>query len=174
MLCVAALAARPGGQVYLGVTCDAILAAKPYASLLQLFSHRADAAAAYLRRVRPSLRVDASELQEGPPKAATLDWMQALVISRETAAGGEAVQEQRAARSFPPLAMLIVDLVGAASQAPLARKLSSSGLRALEAGVRPAEAAGSRTTHARARAQERGLQSPPLPPLPSHDGEESC
>jgi hypothetical protein len=43
---------------------------------------------------------------------------------------------------FPPLALLIVDLVGATSQAPLARKLSSSGLREMEAAQEAAREAG--------------------------------
>ena len=142
MLAVAAALTR--GLLYLGITADALLHGKPYAALVQPAAARSAAAAAYLASVRPGLRVDASSLTGEPPKAVTHAHMQALVISRETAAGGEAVQAQRAARGYPPLQMLTVDLVGADSQSPMARKLSSSGLRALEA---EAEEAPARDAH---------------------------
>ncbi len=78
---------------------------------------------------------------------------------------------------MPPLALLTVDLVGATSQAPLARKLSSSGLRELEAAqeaARDAAAAQGATRAARASASAGGggaaasAAGAQLPP--PHDG----
>ena len=63
-----------------------------------------------------------------------------LVISRETVEGAKKLAAMRAERGIDePLAFILVDLVGAASQAADAPKLSSSGLRAEAAAV---EAAG--------------------------------
>ena len=153
------------GHLYLGVTGDALLSGKAHAHLLQSYEERLGCARAYLQALRPApapLRLDTSTLTAAPPKAATMETIQALVLSRETAGGAAAVQAQRcvhaishprvsfflgshfrahavaslprsAARGFPPLRLLTVDLVGATSQAPLSRKLSSSGLRELEA-----------------------------------------
>jgi hypothetical protein len=81
---------------------------------------------------------------------------------------------RRAALGLPPLALLTVDLVGATSQAPLARKLSSSGLRELEAAqeaARDAAAAQGATRAARASAGGGGGASAAGAQLPPpHDG----
>ena len=130
LLCVAA--ALTTELLYLGVTGDSLLSAKNYAHLVQPYAVREACAVAYVRLLRPGLRVDSSTLSAAPPKAATLAHVQALVVSRETLAGGQAVQQQREARGFPPLFLLTVDLVGATVQTPLARKLSSSALREQE------------------------------------------
>jgi phosphopantetheine adenylyltransferase len=126
--------------LYVGVTGDALLSGKAHRHLVQSFAAREAAARAFVAALRPDLPVEMSELSSAPPKAATLEPMACLVISRETAAGGRALQAQRAAAGFAPLVLLVVDLVGATSQAPLARKLSSSGLRELEAAQEAREA----------------------------------
>ena len=107
--------------LYVGVTGDALLSGKAHRHLVQSFAAREAAARAFVAALRPGLPVEMSELSAAPPKAATLAPMACLVISRETAAGGRALQAQRAAAGFAPLVLLVVDLVGATSQAPLAR-----------------------------------------------------
>ena len=122
------------------MTGDALLSGKAHRHLVQSFGAREAAARGFVAALRPGLRVDTSELSAAPPKAATVAPMACLVISRETAAGGLALQAQRQQAGLAPLVLLVVDLVGATSQAPLARKLSSSGLRELEAAQEAREA----------------------------------
>ena len=84
-------------MLYIGVTGDALLSGKSHRHLVQSYDAREASARAFVAALRPSLRVDTSQLTEAPPKAATSAAMTALVISRETLAGGRAVQAQRCA-----------------------------------------------------------------------------
>jgi len=134
LLAVSALASTH--TVYLGVTGDELLAKKANAQLLWPFEKRAAVAADFIRLVKPALNVEVSALldPQAPPKAATMAEISALVISRETTAGGAKVVEMRKARGIDaPLTLVLVDLVGAASQSSDAMKLSSSLLREVEA-----------------------------------------
>jgi phosphopantetheine adenylyltransferase len=49
--------------------------------------------------------------------------MEGLIISRETIAGGNSIQRYREEHGYPPLALVVVDLIGASSQAADADKL---------------------------------------------------
>ena len=49
--------------------------------------------------------------------------MEGLIISRETIAGGNSIQRYREEHGYPPLALVVVDLFGASSQAADADKL---------------------------------------------------
>jgi pantetheine-phosphate adenylyltransferase len=84
--------------LYIGVTGDALLCGKAHRHLVQSYEAREAAARAFVAALRPTLRCDTSLLSTAPPKAATLPDMHALVISRETHAGGQAVQAQRCVR----------------------------------------------------------------------------
>jgi pantetheine-phosphate adenylyltransferase len=65
------------------------------------------------------------------PTLAELDSdMQALVVSRETMAGAHAINQGRIARGFPPLAVIVVPVLGAFKEGS---KLSSSWLREQDA-----------------------------------------
>lgn len=65
--------------------------------------------------------------------------MQALVVSSETVAGAEAINEDRKRRGFEPLQLIIVQLVGVRSKVLGGDKLSSTALRAAEAAKQTAE-----------------------------------
>jgi phosphopantetheine adenylyltransferase len=51
--------------------------------------------------------------------------MEGLIISRETVAGGASIQRYREEHGFPPLQLVVVDLIGASSQAADSQKLRS-------------------------------------------------
>jgi pantetheine-phosphate adenylyltransferase len=138
LLAVAALACTR--TCYVGVTGDKLLSNKANAHLLHTYEHRAYAAKDFLQSVRPSLTVELSALLEpaAPPKAATMPEITALVISRETVAGGAKLQQARRERGITePLDLILVDLVGASSQEADAIKLSSSALRGVDATLGP-------------------------------------
>ena len=52
------------GCVYIGITGDALLKNKKYASLLQPYDVRCGAAAAYVNEVQPGVRVQTGELHD--------------------------------------------------------------------------------------------------------------
>jgi pantetheine-phosphate adenylyltransferase len=54
--------------------------------------------------------------------------MEGLIISRETVAGGDTIQRYREEHGFPPLELVVVDLIGASSQTADAQKLRSVSL----------------------------------------------
>jgi pantetheine-phosphate adenylyltransferase len=130
LLAVAALAARD--SLFIGVTDGALVAAKAGRAPLQPYAARVDAAAAFTRAVRPDgLAVEAAPLTDpAEPTAAETDpAVGALVVSAETLPGGEAIVAGRAARGVPPLALVVVGLVGAGAGRG---KVSSTALRDAE------------------------------------------
>jgi len=153
-LLLAATAALAGRTAYLGVTDDALLAGKANRALLQPLAARRDAAAAFLRSVRPGLAVTSGVLSDpsAPTAAETDAGMQALVVSRETLAGAQAINAGRAHRGFAPLAVAVVGLVhgggrgggggdGSGGGQGTDGKLSSTQLREREAAAAGAAAA---------------------------------
>jgi len=149
-LLLAATAALAGRAAYLGVTDDALLAGKANRALLQPLAVRRDAAAAFLRSVRPGLAVTAGVLSDpaAPTAAETDPGVRGLVVSRETLAGARAINAGRARRGFAPLAVAVVGLVhgggggrGGGGGQRADDKLSSTQLREREAAAAAAAAA---------------------------------
>ena len=121
--------------VFIGVTADVLLANKRHRDLIEPYEARASKAASFVAKTRPPtspLAVQCGPLDDGPPLAATVRDMRALVVSRETIAGGEAIQEARRDAGFPPLRITCVGLVK--GRAGKGRgddgKVSSTALRA--------------------------------------------
>ncbi|KAF8056133.1 Phosphopantetheine adenylyltransferase 1 [Scenedesmus sp. PABB004] len=139
LLAATALVCR--GQVFVGITSDALLAAKANRALLHGYDARRGAAVDFLALVRPGLAVSWGALADPQaPTQAELDpGMQALVVSQETLPGGEAINAGRARRGFAPLALVAVGLVGGAA------KLSSTALREADAAAAAMAAAGGRS-----------------------------
>jgi len=127
---------RPGPTLFVGVTGPALLGKKARAELLEPYEVRASRAEAFARAcVRASDEpsdVRVGPLDASPPLAATTRAMTALVTSRETAAGGAAINDARREAGFEALALLEVGLVGGGGGQE-GGKLSSSALRDAEA-----------------------------------------
>jgi len=154
--------------LYVGVTVDELLYSKKLHHLVEPLQVRTASALAFVAAVAPGLQVETSALSGGPPKAVTWSGMQALVVSRETLSGAMTVQQQRAERGFVPLRLLTVDLVGAASQEPLARKLSSSSLREMEHAAAAGGAGKHYAQHGGAAAAAAAANHHRLPPTVEH------
>ena len=75
-----------------------------------------------------------SDVAQEPTAAATDPHMQALIVSQETVPGAEAINKDRQHRGFSPLSVFVVDLVGTGSKELNGEKLSSTALRARDAG----------------------------------------
>ena len=123
------------GVLYVGVTSDEMLRGKTRAGMIASYDDRAAAALAFLRATRPprdaSLDVRVGPLRPcEPPLAATTERMDALVVSRETSEGGEALNRRRRERGFAPVTLITVGVIGDDGEGG---KLSSSALRDAEA-----------------------------------------
>ena len=68
----------------------------------------------FVEKARPRsspVEVRCGPLDDGPPLAATVGDMKALVVSAETLCGGETLQAMRKERGFEPLKLVSVGLV---------------------------------------------------------------
>lgn len=142
-------ARRPA--LYVGVTAAELLTTKTHWDLIQPYEARAAAARSFLAATRPppppqesaeagggagvDVDIQVGPLDLSPPLAATVEDMEALVISRETTVGGEALNALRSSSGFAPVALVVVGLVG--EQEGRVPKLSSTALRQAEAEPRP-------------------------------------
>ena len=136
LLATSSACAPPEGVVFVGVTGDELLVNKRHRRLVQAYDDRAAAAETFLRATRgptAAIELHVGPLDAGLPLAATVRDMDALVVSRETVAGADAVNAARVERGFAPLAIVVVGLVGGGEGAMEEEKLSSSALRAAEA-----------------------------------------
>ena len=134
LLAAAALATHLEGTLYVGVTGEALLANKSDKNKIQPYDARAANAERFLESVWCfKTKIETGPLDGSPPLASTVEDMRALVVSRETLAGAEAVNAQRRDLGFPPLTIVAVGVVGGVGDSDEARertKLSSSALRA--------------------------------------------
>ncbi|BDA50031.1 probable phosphopantetheine adenylyltransferase [Coccomyxa sp. Obi] len=91
---------------------DKLLEKKKHFELLEPYDQRAAAADSYIKSVRPALTVQTGALLDPkePTAAATEEGMQALVVSKETVSGGEAINQYRREHGFAPLELVVVDL----------------------------------------------------------------
>lgn len=126
---------RDSPTVFIGVTGDVLLTNKRHRDLIEPYAVRASKASSFVAKTRPPtspLAIKCGPLDDGPPLAATVRDMRALVVSRETLKGGEAIQEARRSAGFPPLRVTCVGLVK--GRAGKGRgddgKVSSTALRA--------------------------------------------
>ena len=135
LLATALRLTRPGGTLYVGVMSADMLKNKAHGELVESYATRAESARAFLAACDPaaSVAVRVGPLDNGPPLAATVRDMSALVVSRETITGAEALNDMRRSAGFDPLTLVVVDLVGASSAES---KLSSTALRARDAARR--------------------------------------
>lgn len=133
LLATASRAVASGGVLYVGVTSAELLANKAYGALVESYADRAARARAFLALCDPesSIELRVGPLDASPPLAATVRDMSGLVVSRETVAGAEALNDMRLSAGFAPLRVVVVDLVRGDESEAL--KLSSTRLRERDA-----------------------------------------
>eukprot|EP00171_Calliarthron_tuberculosum_P014366 IDg14366t1 len=127
LLTAAAWAARDA--VWVGVAGEPLLSRKSHRALISPLSTRLHAVDDFIQRAAPSLVVRTSELRDSAGVAGSEKSISALVVSRETLRGARRVNEERASRGLPGVAILAVDVLFRAGGG----KLSSSALRARDA-----------------------------------------
>eukprot|EP00903_Cladosiphon_okamuranus_P006914 g6729.t1 len=110
------------GTLTVGVTADSMLKKKSNANMMSSLSERLEGVTDFLRTLNPQLRVRAEGITDpyGPP--AVEEAFDVIVVSSETVAGAEKINELRAQKGFRPLAVAVTRRMAVAT-------LSSSYLR---------------------------------------------
>ncbi len=92
-----------GARLVVGVTVDAMLRKKANADLIASYDVRAEAVVAFVRHVKPSVRVCVVPLEDRYGPSVTDPALQAIVVSSETFAAVEAINRIRSERGLPIL-----------------------------------------------------------------------
>ena len=122
-------------QLIIGITSSALLISKAHSTLIQPYGTRERNVKRFLEIFKPRLDVRCVEIDDpyGPTKDEAD--IQALVVSRETRSGGEAVNKVRRENGLGELVMFLIDVISPSemniqSEGDLkAKKLSSSFIR---------------------------------------------
>ncbi|KZO97780.1 Nucleotidylyl transferase [Calocera viscosa TUFC12733] len=100
-------------KLIVGLTAAPLLQNKKHAELVQSFSVRTEAVEGFCSMFRPGVRVQAVELSDVAGPTAWDKSIEALVVSRETVSGAEAIAKIRASASLPPLEVYVIDVISA-------------------------------------------------------------
>ncbi|KAF9427871.1 hypothetical protein BGZ94_003955 [Podila epigama] len=118
-------------RVVCGVTDDEMLKTKKFKEFMEPLDKRIAAVKTFLRVFKRSLTCEVVPIHDmyGPT---TIDkQLQALMVSKETAKGGEAVNKERANRQLPPLNIEIINVISPTETAvdEVSLKISSTYIR---------------------------------------------
>ncbi|GAA5940747.1 putative pantetheine-phosphate adenylyltransferase [Sporobolomyces koalae] len=98
-------------KVIVGVSDDALLGKKQHRAHLESIQQRIRNVEAFIELVRPTITHQVVPLQDVYGPTATDPDIQALVVSEETRAGGDAINKLRAQRSLSTLTTHVINLV---------------------------------------------------------------
>ena len=111
----------------MGCLADKYLSKKQCRDGIESLERRSQKVIEFVSSLRPGLSVTLSVLRDPdePTPAETNETLNALVVSKETLRGGEAINEWRLQRGLRPLTLVTTGLVGECD----GKKLSSTTLR---------------------------------------------
>eukprot|EP00897_Mesotaenium_endlicherianum_P000930 jgi/Mesen1/10838/ME000093S10350 len=135
LLRAAAEAARE--KVVVGVSAGPMLEKKELADMIEPLELRRKAVEDYVKSLKPQLAVHTEPLYDAYGPSIVDPALEAIVVSKETEAGGAAVNRKRAERNLSQLEVVVIDLV---EEMGSLEKVSSTMLRRREAERRTAQA----------------------------------
>ncbi|KAF7796694.1 hypothetical protein EIP86_007877 [Pleurotus ostreatoroseus] len=109
LLSMAAWIARD--TLIVGVTDDALLQKKANKDVLQSIGVRMTVAKAFLRLFRPQVQYEMVPITDVYGPTGWEPNIQALVVSKETLPGAEAIEKHRKEKSLPPLHRFVIDVI---------------------------------------------------------------
>lgn len=98
-------------KVIVGVTDDALLTKKANREVLESLPERIRVVRQFMELFKPSLVYDIVPIQDVYGPTGSDPNIQALVVSKETASGGKAVDKFREEKGFPPLKTFVIDVI---------------------------------------------------------------
>jgi len=113
-------------RVVVGVSTGPMLTTKEYAHLIEPLDVRRHAVEAFIKSVKPELKVQTEPITDPYGPSIVDAGLEAIVVSEETMKGGEAVNKKRAERGLSQLQVEVVDLIFEDGNT---EKISSSQLR---------------------------------------------
>jgi pantetheine-phosphate adenylyltransferase len=109
-----------------GITGPELLKNKEYAQAMESYAHRKESVESFLNYVYPSLQLHIEMMHDVYGPTATIENIDALVISTETRSGGEQVNQFRMEKKWSELTIYEVNLIGSGKSD---QKISSTQLR---------------------------------------------
>jgi len=94
-------------SLVIGITGDEMLKKKSNAGLIGSYAARAGGVEAFLRAVKPSLKLEPVEIQDPFGPTITDASIQAIVVSSETIPGAHKINQLRGEKGMTPLAILV-------------------------------------------------------------------
>ncbi|KAL2610798.1 hypothetical protein R1flu_022490 [Riccia fluitans] len=121
-------------RVLVGISDGPMLEKKELKHFIQPLEVRKKAVEVYLKSIKPTLEVQTEAIFDAFGPSIVDKGLDAIVVSKETIAGGEAVNRRRKERGLSQLKVIVVDLV-LNSDGDGEEKLSSTELRRREVGL---------------------------------------
>ncbi|KAJ2851148.1 hypothetical protein J3B02_003594 [Coemansia erecta] len=118
LLTATALAAT--NRVVCGISSDALLEKKRFKEFLEPYRKRELNVLLFLRKIRKDIIVELAPISDPYGPTATDSTIEALVVSRETLPGSDALNVRRAENGICPMQLLSVDLITLSESADLA------------------------------------------------------
>lgn len=113
-------------KLIVGLTAERLLVNKKFKSQLQAYETRKTHVMTFIKKTDPSVTTEILPINDICGPTGHEPNIQALIVSKETQAGGDTINEVRKEKGLRPLEVFVVDILGGKE------KLSSTTLRQME------------------------------------------
>ncbi|KAH3671660.1 hypothetical protein OGAPHI_000365 [Ogataea philodendri] len=119
-------------KLIVGVTGPELLKNKKYAEYLESYEQRVEKTKSFIKLVDPAISVEFFQINDVCGPTASIKDIDALVLSSESAKGGQFINSVRSEKGFPLLTIHEMSILGGDQQDNYKDKLSSTQLRKIE------------------------------------------